>query len=178
MVTSLGGPRRIALKEEEAEYALATSGNPDSAKLIPMPRIPGNVGFQQAFFSPLVTDGGGSTRVAFEVVVIARGNILPYRFEQAMRSGTHTYDHVQMSREILGRTYTIDKVPDWLPTRYPAHPLPSRDALGLFLCVLTSMHGYRGGSQEIVRDVLVKEHRSADAMRYLRRLDALFGDDD
>jgi len=173
-VRNILGQKWIAEGVAEAENALARAGRGSPEKLIPMPLGPGRVRFARAFFSPLVTDGGGSTRLAFEVVVIvAKKQALAYRFEPPHRDGTHTYAHVQMSREVLGRILNVEGVPSWLPTSYPAHPLPSHDPLGLFLCMLTSMHGYRGGSQQIIRDVLLAESRSADVSRYIARLDAL-----
>lgn len=164
---------RIADEKDAALHALSRAGKGRPDSLIPMPR-PKKIA--RAFFVPLVTGDEDSTRVAFEVVMMVAGSkVLAYRFEPAHPTGNHTYDHVQMSREVLGRNIALKGIPSWLPTSYPAHPLPSRDPLDLFLCMLTSMQGYRDrdGSLEVIKEMLDRANRPADALRYARRLSAL-----
>jgi hypothetical protein len=63
---------------------------------------------------------------------------------------------------------TIDDLPTWVPTSYPAFPLRSSDPIEMFLSMTTSVHGYEGGIIEILQEALAR--RPGLLRKYLERL--------
>lgn len=161
------GPR-ISDRLRETEYMLQATGKAQ-ASLIPMPTVPSKPGYSQAFFAFNAKPSGNRLIIGFEVVLLLAGKReLAFRFEPAHPQGTHTYDHVQMSQKILGRSIRLAET--WIPTKYPAPPLPSSDPLELFLCMATAVHGYKDGARRIIKEVFQREGRATEAEPYLTRL--------
>lgn len=58
--------------------------------------------------------------------------------------GAHDFHHAQLCREYMGgggKWHTLPNCPEWLPTTQPSFPLPARDYVELFVCLLISLYG-------------------------------------
>lgn len=168
----------IADNETEAAETLGTvynGGNASQLRFIPMPHS-GNPGFDRSFFIPICESGPDGVRVAFDLFMIvnaSRMNCLAYRYEPAPSyTSTHNYGHVQMSRKLLRRTIAAATL-EWIPERYPAHPIGTSDPLGMFLSMTTAVHGYHGGILEVIQRVFSEASRAREAARYVGELKKL-----
>ena len=151
--SAMGAP--IATREQDAMRAVENPFDPDSQRpdrmyLLPMPR-----GFRKvtaAFFAPWAASQSGSTRLAFDLVVLRQSKHIAFRFEPASKGeGTHGYDHVQLS-ESLGRGQVkLDNPLSPLPVTYPAFPIPAQDAVTRLLALVVTMHGYPLGAQQVLQ---------------------------
>lgn len=164
----------VASNPYEADFAVQDAGTKRTRRLIPMPMKPRNPGYSRAFFSPFAEEVDGEVIVKFDVAFLGQesNQVLALRFEPAHQTGTHSYNHAQLCRKILDGFLEVDGG-GWLPTSYPAPPLPCSDSVGLFLCVATAVHGYHGGIRKVIMEIHQYEGRVPDAKAYLDRLEKM-----
>ena len=124
-----------------------------SMLLVPMPCKPKNK--PTSFFVPW-TDGEFNTDLSFDLVILLDQSPHPFafRFEPAEQgiSSTHGYNHVQLSKSLGKREVPVDNVQTYLPTTYPAFPIPSKDPIHRFLSMAVAMHGFPYGFNDILGD--------------------------
>lgn len=171
------GQQRIADNDQEANVTISTvfaGENADRLRFIPMPKHPKNSGIERSFFIPVVkTDAQGGVLLNLQLfLIVSGGNCLAYRFERGR--GHHDYAHVQMCRELPGRTVTSTGIPNWFPDKYPAFGMPSAEPLKMFLWMATAVHGNTGGFMKIVQDLFVTAGRPKAAAPYLHELTSMF----
>lgn len=167
----------IADNEAEAAVTINTVYSPvgdpstNHIRFIPMPKQ-NRRGIERCFFLPIRRWTSGVCNMSFDLfMLISQRNCLAFRFESAHgHRSRHDYSHVQPSRRLLLRTIIPNGIPQWLPESYPAFPIPARDPLGMFLSMTVSVHGYRGGMDDLLRDVLEKANRSNKVRTYMREL--------
>ena len=151
-------------------------GNTQANSLfVPMPKISGR-GFEWCFFLPKIKNGNLKSLILFLLVNRARQDCLAFRFESSGRRNTpHGYPHMQLTRRIAesSSVKNLQGVPEWLPDSYPAFPIPAHDSLEMFLCMVTAVHGFRGGIDALLEDVFQKAGRPNDARAYKRKLDEI-----
>jgi hypothetical protein len=168
----LGG--EIADNEAEASDTLSTEYNGKNANLlrfIPMPRRPKS-GIERCFFLPIrERHENGNCKFSFDLfILVGAKNCLAFRFEQAHPAPTtHRYGHVQLSRSLLRRTILTKTLP-WIPVRYPAFPISTSDPLRTFLSMATTVHGYEGGVDTVLREIYQNDNRPGRAKMYLDQL--------
>jgi hypothetical protein len=151
----------LAEDEPEASNTIhAIRGGTRKQLFIPMPTIY-HTGIEQCFFLPIRE---ANDKTSFDLLLLCEANnCLGFRFEPA-QLGTHDYGHIQLNRKMLGQTLPVEGLPDWVPESYPAFPLRTSDPVEMFLSMATSVHGYRRGMSELLRDVL---NEPAKLKRYL-----------
>lgn len=112
---------------------------------------------------------------SFELfVLVDRENSLAFRFEPADEDAfRHNYPHVQFCARLQKRELRPGGVPGWLPESYPAFPLPYSDPMGLFLAMLTSIHGRAGGLDQILREIFQQASKMAQLEKYTDILDQM-----
>lgn len=126
--------------------------------LLPMPKAPDTI--EQAFFLPLSDPVEGSPpRYSFELFIIVGDNsCMAFRWELGHSApSTHGYSHVQMCRRLARRELGISCLPDWIPDNYPAVPIRAANSFGLFLCMVTAMHGLEGGILQLIVEMMQGE---------------------
>ena len=130
---------------------------------IAMPKH-GFKGLEWCFFSPQTASGRLRSLILFVLVNRPRKDYIAFRFESDYR-GTHGYSHLQLTRQSsqLGPALPV---PPWLPTSYPAFPLPARNWTEMFLVMATAVHGLVGGVDDVLRNIL----GANDAKPYLKKL--------
>ena len=151
-------------------------------RLLPMPNMHRGrrkaVGSRpkSSFFVPLTTYEDGLARTSFDMLLFqGREGCLAFRFEPAdSPDWRHAYNHVQMSKRVW-RYMEEGCIPSWIPDSYPALPVPGRDCLDMFLSMAVAVHGFRGGMDDLIREIFQEEQRSVDAERYVERLEDLLG---
>ena len=139
---------RIATTPDAARHAVrrtVQAANPSGPQFIPMP-FTHNIGIEHCLFVPR---WDGRNVVAFELLaVMGTKKCLGLRFECAGQAGSaHCYPHVQFSTVLLkkdrtGAAVAPTGVPDFLPLRYPAIPLPGYDQFHLFVSMTLAIHGH------------------------------------
>ena len=127
---------------------------------IAMPKH-GYKGLEWCFFSPQRARGGLRALILFVLVNRARRDCIAFRFESAS-GGVHGYSHLQLTRQSIPSGLTLS-VPPWLPTSYPAFPVPARNWTEMFLVMATAAHGFVGGVDDVLRNIL----GANDAKTYL-----------
>ena len=130
---------------------------------IAMPKH-GYKGLEWCFFSPQTASGRLRSLILFVLVNRARKDYIAFRFESASR-GTHGYSHLQLTRQ-SSQSGAALPVPSWLPTSYPAFPVPARNWTEMFLVMATAVHGFVGGVDDVLRNIL----GANDAMPYVKRI--------
>ena len=158
-----------------------------SPQFVPMPKV-SRRGFEWCFFLPKMKNGNLTSLILFLLVNRARQNCLAFRFESSGRQDTphglafrfessgrqdtpHGYPHMQFTRRIAesSSVENFHGVPEWLPDSYPAFPIPAHDPLEMFLCMVTSVHGFRGGIDNLLIDVF----RPNDARECIKKLNKM-----
>ena len=167
----------IADNETEAAVTINTAYSPgfDSHTkglwFIPMPKM-NKRGIERCFFLPIrrwVSDGWNLSFDLF--ILVSNKNCLAFRFEPAHAyNSRHNYPHVQPSRRLLLKSIQPNGVPEWLPESYPAFPIPAKNPLGIFLSMVVSVHGFHGGLDDLLPDVLKQANRSNEICSYMQEL--------
>lgn len=169
----LGMP--IAENEAEANVTLTTifnTSNSNRLRFIPMPKHPKS-GIERCFFIPLrEIKGGGRETVGFELfLLVARRECLAFRFEPAHPpQSSHGYGHVQLCQKMIKKTIDIKLIPSWLPQSCPAFPISTSDPLRMFLCMATAVHGYQGGLDTLLKEMLQSASHPGLLSSYLGEL--------
>ncbi len=159
----------IAESPQDVETALYSRfRETDSERLlyIPMPTSSNKIG--KAFFLLMQEQKqDGHKSIAFMLFLIVskleepfdeRDMCLAFRWEPAEEEPTvHTYAHVQLCRNIAKGRQPHRGIPSWLPDSYPAVPIGASDPTMIFLSMATSVHGFKGGIREILRDLFQNE---------------------
>ena len=139
-------------------------------------------GYEWCFFLPLLKSGH---LVSLILLLLAQQEgsgaqgraPLAFRFERERESESrHQYWHVQLTRKIKvpnGRDIEVKRLPTWLPDSYPAFPVPGESWLDMFLAMLTAVHGYPNGVEDVIKGLWQKASRPAEARVYLERLRAM-----
>ena len=159
----------IVDKTDEAKWAIGTPRT-RQPKFIPMPRH-GFSGIDWCFFLPRKVLGDLESLVLFVLVDHKGEKCIAFRFEGSS-AGPHGYRHVQLTPK-LRKHGEIGCMPAWVPDSYPAFPIPARDWTQVFLAMVTSVHGYAGGVDHLIRDIFQEEQKPDDARRYMRILDEM-----
>lgn len=136
-------------------------------------------GYDWCFFLPLVQSGQLASLV---LLLLAQqegtgtdGKVpLAFRFErEGETESRHQYWHVQLTRKIKvpgGKDIDVKRLPIWLPDSYPAFPVPGDSWLDMFLALLTAVHGYPDGVENVIRGLWQKASRPQEARVCLERL--------
>ena len=167
----------IADNETEAAVTINTtySPGPDSHTkgfwFIPMPKM-NRRGIERCFFLPIRRWTSYGSNLSFDLfILVSNKNCLAFRFESAhAHKSRHNYPHVQPSRRLLLKSVQPNGVPEWLPESYPAFPIPAKNPLGIFLSMVVSVHGFRGGLDDLLPDVLKQANRSNEIRSYMQEL--------
>ena len=140
----------------EEEWNIAAMFKGADGSFIPMPRGPEQGQLEWSFFWFTGAWFDDTPRITFNLYILVREakEGLAFRFEP-QGLGTHNYGHFQFSVKIGPQTAKT-LTPGWLPDSYPAFPCGVSDPMGLFLYMATSIHGYKGGFEEILADMLKK----------------------
>ena len=162
----------IIEKDDDVAKMIHKQKNP---LFVPMPKI-SRKGFEWCFFLPKITHGNLKSLVLFLLVNRARQDCLAFRFESSYRQDTpHGYLHMQLTRRIeeSSSAKNLRGVPEWLPDRYPAFPIPAHDPLEMFLCMVTAVHGLRDGIDKLLKDIFQQAARPKDAIAYTEKLNKM-----
>lgn len=164
----------IADNEAEAAVTINATYNPDYPKgirFIPMPKMTRR-GIERCFFLPIRRWTSDGLNFSFDLfILVSNKNCLAFRFEPAhAQRSRHNYPHVQPCRRLLLKSIQPNGVPEWLPDSYPAFPIPAKDPLGIFLSMTVSVHGFRGGMDNLLPDVLRQANRSNEIRSYMQKL--------
>lgn len=164
----------IADNEAEAAVTINATYNldcPKGIRFIPMPKMTRR-GIERCFFLPIRRRTSGGMNFSFDLfILVSNKNCLAFRFEPAhAQKSRHNYPHVQPSRRLLLKSIQPNGVPEWLPDSYPAFPIPAKDPLGIFLSMTVSVHGFRGGMDNLLPDVLRQANRSNEIRSYMQKL--------
>ncbi len=127
---------------------------------IAMPKH-GYKGLEWCFFSPQTAKGGLRSLILFVLVNRARKDCIAFRFESSS-GGAHGYSHLQLTRQSSLSGSALPVLP-WLPTSYPGFPVPARNWTEMFLVMATAVHGFVGGVDDVLRNIL----GANDAKAYL-----------
>ena len=164
----------IAENEIEAKEVIAIKQT--KSLFVPMPmKTKNRKGFEWCFFLPKRNNGILNSLILFLLVNRARKNCLAFRFETSLRQGTpHGYPHMQLTRKTAESSSSsgnsIQGVPEWLPDSYPAFPIPAHNPLEMFLCMVTAVHGFRGGIDNLLIDIFQQAARPNDARKCIGKL--------
>ena len=162
----------IIEKEDDVAKMIREQKNP---LFVPMPKM-SHKGFEWCFFLPKIIHGNLRSLILFLLVNRARQDCLAFRFESSYRQNTpHGYLHMQLTRKIeeSSSAKNLQGVPEWLPDRYPAFPIPAHDPLEIFLCMMTAVHGLRGGIDDLLKDIFQQAARPKDAIAYTKKLNKM-----
>ena len=151
-------------------------GRPRLAKFFPMPKFGYGRDIEHCFFLPKLYENDGIESWTFVLfVLVQEQNCLAFRFEPAGRDGgRHDYAHMQFCRSIIGEELLLSGIPDWIPERDPAFPLPSSDPTKLFLSMATAVHGRSGGVDKVIVDMFQKASHVNLTTMYMRLLEEMF----
>ena len=163
----------IAEKTQDAEWTVG--GRHPDPQFIPMPRHGGS-DFEWCFFLPKRMSGQLESLLLFILVDHKDANCLAFRFE-CSAEGRHGYSHVQLTSKVsksgLSAMWEVDAqntengfLPQWLPDSYPAFPVPAGDWTEMFLAMVTAVHGYRGGIDDLIRDLFGSSISASIANRH------------
>ena len=152
-----------AIVENEWEIHRVLGGK--ARKFIPMP----NHGYKRldwCFFWPRRVEQQLQSLTLLVLVNKANRHCVALRFESG--AGAHEYTHVQMTSKWSVRGTALP-VPRWLPTSYPAFPIPAATTTELFLAMATAVHGHHGGIDVLMQDMF--KSSAARAERYAKMLE-------
>ena len=153
----------------ELRYGIGKSSEP---KFVPMPKYGYRTNIEQCFFLPKKMGTTGAEAWMFVLFVLVTGTKgLAFRFEPAGDEGSrHNYPHMQFCRQIVGHDSNPIGIPDWVPERDPAFPLPSSDPLMLFLSMLISVHGRKGGIEDVITKIFQEANQAFKTRKYFTAL--------
>ena len=158
--------------------AIREDGDP---RFLPMVELPSlrKAGYEWCFFLPLRHDG---RLVSLVLLLLAEQSdtsagkraSLAFRFERESLNGSrHQYWHVQLTRKIRvpgGVGIDVKRLPAWLPDSYPAFPVPGESWFDMFLAMLTAVHGYPSGVEDVIKSLWQKASQADKARVCLSRL--------
>lgn len=164
----------IAENPYEANIAIHKSFkelNSSQLLFIPMPYHPPK-GIERSFFLPIreMIPGGDYTLALELFVLVSARNCLAFRFEPAAAGSAHNYGHMQLTKQLARKAVKATTIPDWLPVKYPAFPTQTSQPLETFLCMITAVHGYQGGSVAVLEDIFQRASRISELRFYLDQL--------
>ena len=152
---------------------------PTPQKFFPMPKFEKRQEsrkkseIEHCFFLPKPHNSGvnvGWTFILF--ILLEKDNSLAFRFEPAQSAGCrHDYAHMQFCQKIGNNGFTPIGIPDWIPQRDPAFPLPSSNPVKLFLQMATAVHGRSGGIDMVIRDIFQGASKVNDYKKYMTLLE-------
>ena len=152
-----------AIVENVWEIPRVIDGRSKEPTFIPMPRHgTKKKGFEWCFFWPRRVRGELKSLVLFILVNRARRDCIAFRFESSSR-GPHGYAHVQLTSRLSESGKSC--LPEWLPSSYPAFPIPAKNWTEMFLAMATAVHGRCGGIDVLLQEVL-QEARTPDVRKY------------
>ena len=155
----------------ELRYGIGTLAG---MKFVPMPKYGYRTIIEQCFFLPKKLISADSEIWMFVLFILISGTRgLAFRFEPAGEGSRHNYAHMQFCRQIMGDDSDPIGIPSWIPERDPAFPLPSSDPLMLFLAMLTSVHGRKGGIEEIITTIFQEANQTYRTKKYFDALKQL-----
>lgn len=163
----------IVEKDQEVEEVI--DGERDGQRFIPMPKH-GYSGFEWSFFLPKIVNGKLRSLTLFILVNRARRNCIAFRFESSPR-GRHVYSHVQLTSRLEKSGLPdcvadrISGLPEWLPTKYPAFPVPAGNWIEMFLVMATAVHGCGAGIDVLLQEIFQEASYPDGAQRYKKVLD-------
>ena len=162
---------KIFENDGELRYGISTLAE---SKFVPMPKYGYRTNIEQCFFLPKKSKTAGAEIWMFVLYILISGSTgLAFRFEPAGDDGSrHNYAHMQFCRQVMGDDSDPIGIPSWLPERDPAFPLPSSDPLMLFLAMLISVHGRKGGIEQIITAIFQEANQAHRTKKYF---DALKG---
>ena len=157
---------RIPSTDGELHYEFSKQA---PEKFFPMPKSGYRPEIEHGFFLPRSNgygvDGGWSF-ILF--ILLQKDNSLAFRFEPAQPTGCrHDYAHIQFCRKIGNNDLTPIGIPDWIPERDPAFPLPSSDPVKLFLLMATAVHGRSGGVKKVIVDIFQNASEPNKSNKYI-----------
>ena len=163
---------RNRIAEQSRDVEQTVSGRHVEPQFIPMPRQ-GSSSFEWSFFLPRKVGGRLDALLMFMLVDRESKKSIAFRFE-CSAEGRHEYSHVQLTSKLsksgLSAMHELDAqggcLPRWLPDSYPAFPIPAQDWTEMFLAMVTAVHGYRGGVDELMRDIFKDASGTRDARHY------------
>jgi len=150
------GHHRLVDDPQQSDNAIlrAVRGQNSQILFFPTPKKNWEAHVEQCLFSLRRVD---DDHAAFNLLLLCHnGRWLGFRFEPPDDFGTHRYSHVQMCRKIKSEHAgnEVDGLVDWVPDHYPAFPVRGSDSLQMFLSLVTSIHGYPGGVDEVLRALM------------------------
>ena len=153
---SLLGYHRLVQNPQQSDNAIphVISGKEARILFFPMPNKNQGKHIDQCLFSVRRVD---DNRASFDLLLLCpNGKWLGFRFEPPDDIGSHGYSHVQMCRKIKSHDASdeVEGLVDWVPDHYPAFPVRGSGPLQMFLSLVTSIHGYPGGIDEVLREVM------------------------
>lgn len=154
-----------SIVDADWELYRAINGQPAERKFIPMPKY-GYKGFEWCFFLP-ARGKGDELRSLTLFILVTSANGVAFRFESGR--GRHEYSHIQMTSNLKkpdGTAGEISCLPDWLPARYPAFPVPAENWMEMFLVMATAVHGGRGGIDGLIQDLFLEDDPKGVAQSY------------
>ena len=146
---------------------------------IPMPKH-GDPGFEWSFFLPTKASGGKLKSLILLVIVNrAKKKCVAFRFEDGSSDSRHGYAHVQFVSNLKKSGLAFPEpcsdeprwIPEWLPSTYPAFPVPARNWTEMFFAMVTAVHGRRGGIDSLVKNIF--ESVPKKAQMYMEILDGM-----
>ena len=162
----------IAEQPHDVEWTIGGIGA--EPLFIPMPKAGGD--FEWCFYLPRKTNDQLKSLLLFMLVDRGEEGSMAFRFE-CSEEGRHGYSHVQLTSKLsksgLSAMANVDALNEqapflsrWLPTSYPAFPVPARDWTEMFLAMATAVHGYRGGVDELIREIFGAGPGTRDGKHY------------
>ena len=88
---------------------------------------------------------GVDAKLMFDLVFLLQSGDkhIGFRLEPAHHRGErHKYSHVQLSSRFDQKRIIPEEPLEWLPTSYPAFPIPGTRSLDRFLMLVVALHGF------------------------------------
>ena len=156
---------RIFSSDGELRYGMSQS---NFTKFFPMPKYGYKSEIDFCFFLPRYDNSEGRCTWSFVLfILLTKENSLVFRFEPAEDTGRrHDYAHVQFCQSVKDMDPAPIGVPDVMPERDPAFPLPSSNPVRLFLSMATAVHGRSGGVKAVIRQIFSTAERAPVGKKY------------
>ena len=134
-----------------------------------MPKVGYRSEIDHCFFLPRSIQSGATGGQSFILfILLADDQSLAFRFDPAEAGGKrHDYAHMQFCRTLNDVDLPFIEIPDWVPQRDPAFPLPSSDPVKLFLVMATAVHGRSGGVVQVIIDIFQQAGKTEMTKTYI-----------
>ena len=165
----------IAGSDQEAQAELKKGASGKGVGFIPMPQSEA-AGIEWGFFAARRETQDAKDGWVFDLfLLLPEERHIGFRFEPADRysDARHGFSHVQLSWRFVHRAVEPKLPLKWLPDSYPAFPIPGRESLDRFLMLVVAMHGYPGGTGDLLRDI--EPNRATVVQQCTDRLHGLLG---